>query len=75
MFILFSISSGLETWSVNHTSIQESSVSKVFKIIKCLGEISNNWRNDLLEKNVYKSLQSYLQSLLTILQCTIILLQ
>ena len=75
MFILFSISSGLETWSVNHTSIQENSISKVFKNIKFLGKISNNWPNDLLEKNAYKSLQSYLQSLLTILQCTIILLQ
>ena len=40
MFILSSISSGLE--SVNHTSIYKNSELKVFKNIKLLGEISNN---------------------------------
>ena len=25
--------------------------------MKCLGEISNNWPNDLLETNVYKTLE------------------
>ena len=39
MFILSSTSSGLEYWSVNHTSIYENSKLKVFKIIKFLGEI------------------------------------
>ena len=58
IFILSSISSGLEFWSVNHTSIYENSESKVFKNIKCLGEISNNWLNDLWGKNVYKTLES-----------------
>ena len=43
MFILFSISSGLEFWSVNHTSIYEISESNVFKDIKFVGEICNNW--------------------------------
>ena len=45
MFILSSISSGLEFWSVNHTSIFENSESKVFIDIKFLGEIYN-WPND-----------------------------
>ena len=47
MSILSSISSGLEFWSSNHTSIYENYESKVFKNIKCLGEISNNWPNYL----------------------------
>ena len=46
MFILCSISDGLEFLSVNHTSIYENPESKVFKNIKFLGEISNNWPND-----------------------------
>ena len=49
----------LSLWSVNHTSIYENSGSKVFKKIKILGEISNNWLNDLLLTNVYKILESY----------------
>ena len=57
MLILSSISSGLEFWSVNHTSIYENSESKVFKGIKLLGEIYN-WPNDLLGTNVYKTLES-----------------
>ena len=40
MFILSSISSSLEFWSVNHTSIYENSESNVFKDIKILGETS-----------------------------------
>ena len=58
MFILSSISRGLDFWSVNHTSIYENSELKVFKNIKFLGEISNNWSNDLLGTNVYKTLES-----------------
>ena len=42
MFILFSISSGLGFWSVNHSSIYENSESKVFKNITFLDEISDN---------------------------------
>ena len=34
MFILSSISSGLEFWSVNHTTIHENSETKDFEIIK-----------------------------------------
>ena len=52
MFIIFSISRGLEFWSVNHTSIYESSKLKVSKIIKFLGEASHNWPKDLLETNL-----------------------
>ena len=59
MFILSSLSSGLEFWSLNHTSMYENSDSKVFKNIKFLGEISSNWPNDLLKTNVYKTLESY----------------
>ena len=43
MFILCSISSGLEIWSVSHTSIYENSEVNVIKTIKFLGEISSNW--------------------------------
>ena len=56
MFILSSISSSLKFWSVNYTSMYENSESKVLKNIKFLGEISNNWPNDLLGTNVYKTL-------------------
>ena len=55
MLILSFISSGLEPWSVNHTSIYEYPKWKVFKNIKYLGEISNNWLKHLLETNVYKT--------------------
>ena len=57
IFILSSISSGLEYWSVNHTFICENSESNVFKIIKFSGEIFNNWPNYLLGKNVFKTLK------------------
>ena len=57
MFILSSISSGLEFWPVNHTSVYENSESKVFENIKFMGEISNNCPNDLLGTNVYKTLE------------------
>ena len=58
MFILSSISNGLEFWSINHTSIYESSELKVFRNIIFFSEILNNWPNDLLGRNVYKTLQS-----------------
>ena len=54
---MFVISRGLEFRSVNHTSIYGNSESNVFKNIKLLGEISNNWPKDLLGKNVYKTLE------------------
>ena len=56
MFLLSSISRGLEFWSVNHTSIYENSESKV-KNCKIFGW-NNNWPNDLLRKNVYRTLAS-----------------
>ena len=52
MFILSSISSGLEVWSVNYTSIYENCELKVFKNIKFLGELFNNWPNELLGTNI-----------------------
>ena len=55
MFSLFTISSGLD---LNHTWISEKSEIKVFENINSLGEISNNWSNDLLWANVYKILES-----------------
>ena len=57
MFILSSISSGLEFWLVNHTSIYESSELKVFENIKFLGEISNNSWNDIIVTNTCKTLE------------------
>ena len=57
MFILSSISKGLEIWSVNLTSMYENSESKVFKNIKFSSEISNSWPNDLLQTNVYKTVE------------------
>ena len=59
MFILSFISRGLEFWSVNHTSIYENSDLKIFKNIKFFGEITSNWTNDLLGRNVYKVLELY----------------
>ena len=56
MFILSSLS-GLELLSVNRTSISDNSRSNVFKSIKFLGEISNNWPNDLLGANIYRALE------------------
>ena len=61
MFILPSFSSGLEFFSVNHTStilLYENSESKNSKNIEFLGEISNNWPNDLLGTSLYESLES-----------------
>ena len=58
MSILSSISRVSEFWSVNHTSINENSELKVFKEIKFLVEISNNWPNDLLGTNVHKTRES-----------------
>ena len=67
MFILPSISGGIEFWSVNHTSIYENSELHVFKNIKFLGEISNVGPNDLLGTNIYKTFEFYWQSLLVVL--------
>ena len=55
MSILSSISRGLEFWSVNHTSIYENFESHVFKNVKFSDKISNNWPNDLIGTNVYKT--------------------
>ena len=59
MFILFSISRELEFWSVNKTPVHESSESKVFKTVKFLGGMFNNWTKDSLGLNLYKTLEFY----------------
>ena len=51
MFNLSSISSGLEFWSVNHTSIYENSELNVLENIKVIREIPINWPNNLLGTN------------------------
>ena len=51
MFISSSISSSVEFWSVNYTSMY-----KIFLRYKYLGEMSSNSPNDLLGVNVYKTL-------------------
>ena len=57
IFILSSISIGFEFWPVSSTSIYENSESNVFENVRFSGEISNNWSKDLLETNVYKTLE------------------
>ena len=57
IFVLSSISSGLEFLSENHPSICKNSESNVFKNIKFSGETFNNWRKDLSETHVYKTLE------------------
>ena len=56
IFILSCISKALKFSSVNLTSIYENSESNGFKNITFSDEISNNWVNDLLRTNVYKTL-------------------
>ena len=60
MFVLSSISSGLESWSVNYTSIYENLNQMFLKLWNFLGEISNKWPNNLLGTNVYKTLALFL---------------
>ena len=56
MFILSPTSSSLEFWSVNHTSVYEN-FDFVFRNIKFLVEMSNDWPNYLFGTNVYKALE------------------
>ena len=58
MFVLSSVSSNLDFWSVNHTTIYENSELNTFKNIKFCGEISRNWPNDLWGIDVYKTFES-----------------
>ena len=59
MFILSSVSIRLEIRSVSYTSINENSELKVIKNMKFVGEISNNWLNDLFGTNVYATLECW----------------
>ena len=56
MFVLSSISSGLEFWPVYHISTYENSELTAFNNIKLLGEISSNWPSNLLGANVSRIL-------------------
>ena len=58
IFILSSISSGVEFYSKNHASPNANSELNIFKKIAFFGEISNSWPNDLFGTNVYKTLKS-----------------
>ena len=58
MFILSSICSGLEFWSVNYSSTWKNCALNVFTKTNFLDEISKNLPNDLLETNSYKTLES-----------------
>ena len=57
MFLLCSISSSLEVWSVNHTSGYENSELKFLKNMKYLGEICSNWPKRFTKINVNKTLK------------------
>ena len=71
MFILSFTSNGLKCLSVSNTSINKNPDLKVFKNTKfVVGEISNNWPNNLLETNVYKAPECCWQLFLTILKLT-----
>ena len=59
MFILSSVSIRLEIRSVSYTSVNENSELKVIKNMKFVGEISNNWLNDLFGTNVYATLECW----------------
>ena len=61
MLILSSISSGLELWSVNHTSTYENSEPNVFTNIKFLGEISNNWPN-VYQEQMYTRFMNFVDN-------------
>ena len=53
MFTLSSISRGLESWLVNHTSIHENFELQFITNVKVFGEISSNSPNNLLGRNLY----------------------
>ena len=64
IFILSSISSGLKFWAVNHILLYENSELNVFRNMKSVDKISYNWPNDLFQTDVYKTLESFWQSML-----------
>ena len=49
-FILSSISIGLLFWSINHTLIYGIPELYVFKNIRFVSDVSNNWQNGLFGK-------------------------
>ena len=67
---LSSISSCLQFWSVNHSSIDENSVFVVFSIVNEWGAIVIDWPNWLFDTKVNNILDACWYLLLTKLQCT-----
>ena len=59
MFVLFSISSGLEIWSIDYISMYKNSDLSSFKKIKSLGKIFINWPNEILRINKYQTHESF----------------
>ena len=57
--MLFSISSGLLFWSVNHNWINWNSALVVFSIVEKWGETVINWPNCLLSTKVNNTLDAY----------------
>ena len=56
MFILSSITSDLECWSVSHTSISANPELNIFKKVKLVDKISDNKPSSLFGTNVCKTL-------------------
>ena len=73
MFILSSIPSSLEIWSANRASTYKNLEIKVFKNVIFGGEMCNNWPKNLLGTNIYKTLESCWESLLTYYNVLILL--
>ena len=65
-----STSSISQFWSINHTSIWQNSEWNFLEKYIFLDKISKDWPKDLLAINLYKTLESRLQSFLKILQWT-----
>ena len=55
-FILSSVSSRFLFFPVKHTLMYENFEPNTLGKTEFIGEFSNNWPNDLLETNVYKTL-------------------
>ena len=54
MFVSSSVLASLEFWSVNQTSIYEHFELKIFRSIKFLDKLSNNWSEELFGTNLSK---------------------
>ena len=59
LFILSSISGGLEFWSVDLTLIYKNYELKVFENVTFFGKIPSNWTNHSLGTNIKKTLEFF----------------